>query len=761
MEVDFREWYTQVHGYNPFPWQSQLATLISNDSLPTSISVPTGCGKTAVIAVWHWATLKGFKVPTRLIYIVDRRLIVDSVTNYAEKLGCGIVKMRGGITIDDSWMMKPTEPTVIVSTVDQVGSRLLWRGYGVSDKAAPIHAALVGNDALIVLDEAHISTPFANTLETVKRLRHNSELPWHVITMSATPATQEDSLSLSTKDYKYAVLKKRLRSQKLARLVKATKSGFVRKVVSEAETLQEELNGVVGVICNTTRTAREVFTRLSGRKIVLTGRVRPFDKDRILADYLPQILSGSRENREPLFVVATQTIEVGADLDFDGLITQNAPIDALQQRFGRLNRLGQLTTSHAVIIHEDLAKNEECFVYGKGLLKKTWSWLSKAQEGRGQLKRVDFGIIKMAQTIKDTPPPTRESDTSRPLTIEDIRKLRQTLPQVPVDIEPWLHGENADKATVQVVWREDLLSDNRLWVETVSAAPPVLAEAMPCPVYDVRKWLSGQPVVTRDAVIDGKNIRPGDLIIVPSTYGGYDKWGWNPESTSLVPDVGNEAGSTIRLIGAEENADVDALLDDIGTPVKQPIAIPYPAGLIVTPANPRINGKEVPLTSHLEGTGRIAESLVKDKAVYDAARFHDIGKQDARFQVMLGAKSVPLAKSGHASSWAAQQAHQWSTLPKGWRHEVMSVAMLPEDTSDIVRYLVGTHHGHARAILPIGGDVSLWTRAGGPRWGNMTERLNDEYGSWGLAYLEALVRLSDWIQSKQEQENAICNERTE
>ena len=62
---------------------------------------------------------------------------------------------------------------------------------------------------------------------------------------------------------------------------------------------------------------------------------------------------------------------------------------------------------------------------------------------------------------------------------------------------------------------------------------------------------------------------------------------------------------------------------------------------------------------------------------------------------------------------------------------------------------------HTRALLPIGGDFSLWTQAGGPHWGNMAERLNEEYGAWGLAYFEALVRLSDWIQSEREQNDAL------
>jgi CRISPR-associated endonuclease/helicase Cas3 len=75
--------------------------------------------------------------------------------------------MRGGVDWLWLWIERPDRHAITTGTVDQVGSRLLFRGYGVGDRLRPIDAAMVGTDSLIVIDEAHLSDPFLSTLSDV------------------------------------------------------------------------------------------------------------------------------------------------------------------------------------------------------------------------------------------------------------------------------------------------------------------------------------------------------------------------------------------------------------------------------------------------------------------------------------------------------------------------------------------------------------------------------------------------------------------
>jgi CRISPR-associated endonuclease/helicase Cas3 len=154
--------------------------------------------------------------------VVDRRIVVDEAFERASvikqklatakdgalkevadrllkfsgtKTPLAVARLRGGILRDDNWGRLPPQPVVITSTVDQPGSRLLFRGYGHSNLAASIFAGLAAHDSLVLLDEAHCSVPFMQTLRAVETFRAEVwaespiVMPFAFAILSATPRT--------------------------------------------------------------------------------------------------------------------------------------------------------------------------------------------------------------------------------------------------------------------------------------------------------------------------------------------------------------------------------------------------------------------------------------------------------------------------------------------------------------------------------------------------------------------------------------------
>jgi CRISPR-associated endonuclease/helicase Cas3 len=115
--------------------------------------------------------------------------------------------------------------------------------------------------------------------------------------------------------------------------------------------------------------------------------------------------------------------------------------------------------------------------------------------------------------------------------------------------------------------------------------------------------------------------------------------------------------------------------------------------------------------------------------------------------------------------------------PKFFRHEALSVAFatkhptviaLDESDRDLVLWLVGTHHGYGRPFFPPcfdqstmeseerTGSVILSARADeaplklDQGWFERAVRVNQRYGPWELARLEAILRLADHGASAEE-----------
>jgi CRISPR-associated endonuclease/helicase Cas3 len=656
---DFEVFFEELHSFDnnrikPFPWQNQLMEHVAKNGWPTAIDLPTSAGKTAAldIALFHLA-LEADKppeerrAPIRIFFVVDRRVVVDEaydrscriqsklndallkengiLSEVAERLTklsseekpnpLEVIRLRGGLPLEPAFIRNPMQPSIVLSTVDQIGSRLLFRGYGISQFMRPIHAALVGTDSIIILDEAHLSQPFINTLAWVKRYQGKGwaekriARPVSIVQMTATlPEKGGDVFSPldddDDEDWRHKVLAPRLTCSKPTEIVsiegnkddiEGTRQKLVETLSREAISIMNRThefceNPVVGVVVNRVVTARQVFERLrveeNSDAILLTGRIRPFDRDELIKNYLTRMKAGRTDdaNPRPLYVVATQTVEVGADIDFDALITEAAALDALRQRFGRLNRLGKRNYATAMAFYLDFGRGKMSDpVYGNALAE-TWKWMNKiAIKHRGRkYKVIDFGIHAMKGVLPSGDDLTKMLTPRKKAPVimpSHMDMLVQTCPAPAVEPEValYLHGEDTQPEDVQIVWRADLPEQlgsnyNDIAIEIVSALPPSQLETLALPVVAARSILAKhwrEDISISDveggeegAMIERMNdryavqwigqdeskvirrsgdIRPGNVLVIPSTYGGLDNYGWHPIWDRSVRDIGDEA----------------------------------------------------------------------------------------------------------------------------------------------------------------------------------------------------------------------------
>jgi CRISPR-associated endonuclease/helicase Cas3 len=297
--------------------------------------------------------------------------------------------------------------------------------------------------------------------------------------------------------------------------------------------------------------------------------------------------SGSQESLdEPVFIVATQCIEVGADLDFDALVTECASLDALRQRFGRLYRLGEPTAADpdarppgVVVIAKDGLKDDDP-IYGAAL-RGTWNWLLEQADEHG---RIDFGVAAMKKRLAaGAPARTLIESTDAPVLLPAyLDQWVQTSPKPEHEAEPslFLHGKRDESADVQVCWRADLDPDDPdTWADIVALCPPSTGECMSLPLAQFRSWMrneherdlaagdvegTGAREDEAGADISGDRtvliwrgdqsihtsepgkIRPGQTLVVPASRRDWDSLGYVPSHTVASIDLAEQAALQAR-----------------------------------------------------------------------------------------------------------------------------------------------------------------------------------------------------------------------
>jgi CRISPR-associated endonuclease/helicase Cas3 len=141
---------------------------------------------------------------------------------FADEGLLGTSTLRGEFQDNQEWSKLPFRAAVVCGTVDMVGSRLLFSGYGDGAYSRSLHSGLLGNDTLVVFDECHLVPEFANILQLVEQAGGKLK-PFHHMLMSATGDGQGTTIELSGADKKSPVLGNRLKAPKTLHLVNTDK----------------------------------------------------------------------------------------------------------------------------------------------------------------------------------------------------------------------------------------------------------------------------------------------------------------------------------------------------------------------------------------------------------------------------------------------------------------------------------------------------------------------------------------------------------
>lgn len=607
---DFNAFFAEANeGRRPFAWQRRVFDeLVTTGRWPGRIIAPTGAGKSSVVdihifAVALSATCEIARVPRRLALVVNRRALVDSQAQRANRIQellnsarpgslfgeiaialrslrvgdptdgdypvFDVVDLRGGLPPRRGWVADPSACQIICATPDMWGSRALFRGYGTSHLARPREAGLLVYDAAMVLDEAHLNQQLLLTARRVAQFArsHSTEIGvpgLRVVETTATPAgsssMEEDEVEIRVDPADIAgnddLLTRRMTTPKpVQRIGAATwppsrggagRTQYVDLLVGETIQLHQTFGPTVGCIANTVAVAAEITTRLKGTGLLvelLVGRMRPHDRAMIETRW-PNLLT-VQGNSDVDVLVATQTLEVGVDIDFSALVTELAPASALAQRTGRVNRLGNADTTEVVVIGPApasplLTENPD----DKGRralavppyaragdidasehLRRTWEWL-------GEREADPQGMSPWAFT--ESQPPTQHPARTLLQRLEpyDVWFLSRTGADLfdEPDLELWLRDSlEPDEVTSGVVVRAHLPVGDSAAIGLLSATPPIQGEIYPATLGTTRTVVSSvmssdtamppsRAFLFRDNEIrpvgEANDLRPGDIVII-------------------------------------------------------------------------------------------------------------------------------------------------------------------------------------------------------------------------------------------------------
>lgn len=321
------------------------------------LRAPTGTGKTEALLLWSGDT-------ERLIYLLPTQATTNAMWRRLQKVygeaRAGLAHGRASYMLRKEADEDPLDARlfgsvfakpVTVATLDQY---LLAHLHGRHWE----ERRTLARRATLVLDEIHAYEPYTLglLLEALERERPER--------LALASATLPDSLLQLFPQGELVEAESDLweRSRHRMELRDGT---LLEHGLDDAVEFARQGRSVL-VVANTVHDAQDLYRRLQEvyswpRRTLLHSRFVFRDR---------RAKEAQVESPSPgMIVIATQVVEVSLDISYDVLVTELAPVDALVQRMGRVNRRGEGKLAPVVVYRQWSRGSAQ--VYGKELL--SWS----------------------------------------------------------------------------------------------------------------------------------------------------------------------------------------------------------------------------------------------------------------------------------------------------------------------------------------------------------------------------------------------------
>ncbi|MGB7159210.1 MAG: type I-U CRISPR-associated helicase/endonuclease Cas3 [Tepidisphaeraceae bacterium] len=466
MDSSFADAFGKLTGAaSPFPWQQRLYDRFVAGDLPDCLDIPTGLGKTSVIAIWLLARAVQPMLPRRLVYVVNRRTVIDQTTDEVERIRknlpqpqhLAISTLRGQFADNHEWSADPSRPAVILGTVDMIGSRLLFSGYGIGFRLKPLHAGFLGQDTLIVHDEAHLEPAFQKLLIDIEEEQKKSPKdfsPCRVLEMSATSrgGNDEKCFRLLENEKTEPTVKERIESSKTIHLIPCPDEKQLPDQIAKLAMKYEGSGRAILVFLRRVEDVEKVVNKLPPERTrQLTGTLRGRERDQLVDDpifcrFLPDAAAGN----ETVYLVCTSAGEVGVNISADHLVCDLSTFDSMAQRLGRVNRFGKRDDTVVQVVHPVTFENNE-----RDERRKKTLDLLHLLNGDGNPKALG-DLDPNARFAAFALPPTIPPVSDILFDAWAMTSIPGKLPGRP-HVEPYLHGiAEWEPPETHVAWREEV-----------------------------------------------------------------------------------------------------------------------------------------------------------------------------------------------------------------------------------------------------------------------------------------------------------------